>query len=149
MEGARTCGRLGLSKRVKNLVEGEQVLAYTEEVVRIYPDGRRELKESKKVFESSVKKVESGERCPRYMVMDYEEGDDLTEPLWKYIFSDGRVYHEQYHSVSIPGWEFDYLVLVDDEGIVQEYRWTLDDIKKSWPRLYEYLQSRGYAGLPE
>lgn len=142
---ATTCGRLGLNPWAKNLIRGEQVLVCTEEVAHIYPDGRREVQKSKKIFESSVKRKESGDRCPRYLMFDAQGGDDSTEPLYIYTLPDGKVYYERYHKASIPGWEFDYLVLANEAGIVEESRWTLDDVRKEWPGLYKALKTRGYS----
>lgn len=77
---------MGLNPWARKLVEGESVLAYTEEIVRVYPDGRREPQEPRPVYVCTVKTEESGEYFTGMFEEDY--------PLHKYTFPDGSVYYE-------------------------------------------------------
>jgi hypothetical protein len=77
----------GLNKWARMVTEDKPVLVYVVEETRVYPDGRRTI-EPRPVYESSVKKEETG---------DFYSlgGEHYAYPLYKYVFRDGRVYYEE------------------------------------------------------
>lgn len=100
-----------------SFIKGESVLVCTEEVTHIYPNGRRETLESCPVYESSVKKEESGEF---YSILENED----KRPLYKYTFSNGRMYFEKPQAAPwLSGWVI-FLALQDENGNwVEESLW--------------------------
>lgn len=100
---------MGLSDRAHQLVEGEQVLAYTEQVMRVYPDGRTEPEPDRPVFVSTVKQEPSGETYSGML-------DEEEYRLNKYIFPDGRVYFERVQAEPWSSGPVIFLALQDEEG---------------------------------
>ncbi|MEK7654399.1 MAG: hypothetical protein AAB345_03960 [Patescibacteria group bacterium] len=116
---------VGLNARAKKLVAGEQKLAYTEEVIRRFPDGSWSKIPNRQVFESTVKCEESGERI--------NDGQWIDRPLMKYTIPDGRVYVEQkqYGGVA-DSYGYALLALQDEQGNnwLSESLWTNGEISK-------------------
>ncbi len=117
--GIREDQIFGLNAWAQKLVGGEKVLLYTEEVVRVYPDGRRETQEPRQVLGSTVAREPSGEHysgmCEGY-------------PLYKYTFPDGRVYVEAVQSIEYSSGPCIFLALRNEAG-----NWIP---KSLWPRAY-------------
>jgi len=113
---------MGLNEWASNFIKGEPVLIYTEEVTRVYPDGRRETLESHPVFEPSVKMEQSGEFYSGMFEDEY--------PLHKYIFPDGRVYFERLQAVPWSSGPVHFLALQDENGNwVSESLWAEEAIE--------------------
>ncbi|OHB21464.1 MAG: hypothetical protein A2939_02930 [Parcubacteria group bacterium RIFCSPLOWO2_01_FULL_48_18] len=120
--GIRCDQFMGLNKWALNFVKGEPVLVCTEEVTRVYPDGRRETLEPRPVHESSIKKEESGES---YFGMF---GDSYL--LHEHTFPDGRVYFEKVQAEPWSSGPVFFLALQDENGDwVPESLWAEKVIK--------------------
>lgn len=115
--GIRMDQHAGLNVWARTFVEGESVLAYTEQVVRVYPDGRRERVPDRPVYHSTVLQEESG---VHYSGMF---GDEY--PLMKYTFPDGKVYYERVQDAPWSSGPVFFLALQDEEG-----RWVSESL---WP----------------
>lgn len=120
--GIRCDQFMGLNEWASNFVKGEPVLVCTEEVTRVYPDGRRETLEPRSVHESSVKIEESGEF---YFGMFEDEYH-----LHKYTFPDGRVYFERLQAARWSSGSVHFLALQDEKmNWVPESLWTKEAIE--------------------
>jgi len=121
--GMRTTQIRGLHPRAKALVKGKLVLAYTEQVVRIYPDDRREEMPDQPVMASTIQKEKSGETFIGMFDEDY--------PLHKYTFPDGTVYYEEVQATPWSSGPCYFLALQDeDREWVPESKWTNDEIQQ-------------------
>ncbi len=122
--GIRCDQFMGLNEWAQNFVKGEPVLVYTEEVTRVYPDGRRETLEPRPVYESSVKKEQSNEFCSGMF------GDEY--PLNKYTFPDGRVCFERVQAEPWSSGPVFFLALQDEKGNwVPESLWSEKEIENA------------------
>jgi hypothetical protein len=114
---------MDLNSRGLKIVESTQVLLYTEEIVRVYADGRREPQEPRLVFGSSVQVALSG-RCYRG-----ENQEQIS--LIDYTLPDGTVYSE--HVQAAP-WALSpvlFLALKDQQGNwVSESLWLPEEISQ-------------------
>lgn len=111
-----------LNEWASNLVKGELMLVWMEEVTRVYPDGLREALEPRPVFKSSVNTEESGEF--------YSGMFDDEYPLRKYTFADGRVYFEKVQAASWSAGYVFFLALEDEKGNwVPESLWAEEVIR--------------------
>lgn len=121
----------GLKKTAQKMAAGEPVLAYTEDIVRIYPNGRREKAEDRPVFVSTVKRDLSGEK--------YEDEAWLGPngiPFYKYTMPDGRVLFEREQKEGFMGGGGAIMVLLtalqDENGNwLPDSLWTKDEIAKA------------------
>lgn len=83
----RSDQQMGLTYQARKFLQlNVSVQTCVEEVVRVYPDGRREQQSNRPVFEPVTTKEPSGE------VYEGMFGDKY--PLFKYKLTDGRVYYE-------------------------------------------------------
>ncbi len=98
----------GLNPWATEFVLGEPVFVCTEEVVRVYPEGRRETMPPRQVFESSVKRELSGE--------DYEGMFGDAYELSRYVFSDGRIYYARLQAAPWSSGPVFFLALQDEAG---------------------------------
>ncbi|MBI5077701.1 hypothetical protein HZB94_04980 [Candidatus Falkowbacteria bacterium] len=115
---------VGLNERAQELIKGEQELAYTEEVVRIYPDGGQERMPDRPVFESTVKKEESGESYTGMFTVEY--------PLHKYTFPNGQIYYERLQTAPWSSGPVHFLALQNEDGKwVPESLWTDEEIRQN------------------
>ena len=120
--GIRCDQFMGLNEWASNFVKGEPVFVCTEEVTRVYPDGRRETLKPRPVFEPSVKMEESGEL---YSGMSEDE-----YPLHKYTFPDGRVYFEKLQAAPWSSGPVHFLALQDEnKNWVPESLWAEEAIE--------------------
>lgn len=117
--GIRCDQFMGLNEWASDFVKGEPVLVCTEEVTRVYPDGRRETLEPCPVYESSVKMEESGELY--YGIFENEH------PLHKYTFPDGRVYFERLQAAPWSSGPVHFLALQDENG-----SWVPESLWAEW-----------------
>lgn len=115
--GIRCDQVMGLNEWAQGFVRGEPVLAYTEEVTRVYPDGRRETLEPKPLYQSSAGKEESGESFAGMF------GD--CYPLHKYTLPFGVVYFEKVQEEVWSAGPVFFLALQDERG-----EWVPDSL---WP----------------
>jgi hypothetical protein len=76
---------MGLNPWAQKLVDGRQVLLYTEYVTRKYPGGNREVFPEHQVFGSSTTKI----RYSTYYGMFNNE-----YPLYRYTLEEGAIYEE-------------------------------------------------------
>lgn len=108
----------GLNEWAKNFVKGKQVFVCTENITRVYPDGRQETLKSRSVYELSVRKKESGEFYTGFF-------DNEDYPLYEYTFLDGSVYREKIQQVICTSLLIVFLALQDEKG-----NWVLESL---WP----------------
>jgi len=114
----------GLNKWASNFVKGESVFVCTEEVTRVYPDGRRGTLEPRPVYESSVKMEESGEFYSGMFEGKY--------PLHKHTFPDGRVYFEKVQAEPWSSGPVFFLALQDEKGNwVKKSLWSQEEINNA------------------
>jgi hypothetical protein len=119
--GIRCDQLMGLNEWASDFIKGELVLVWVEEVTRVYPDGRREKIEPRPIYQSSIKKEESGEF---YLGMF-----DNTYPLHKYTFPDGRIYFEVLQVERWSSGPVHFLALQDENrNWIPESLWTEEDI---------------------
>ena len=112
---------MGLNDWASTLVRGADILLYTEEIVRVYSDGRREPAESRPVLGSTVKEEESGEHYAGMFDDEYS--------LSKYTFPDGRVLYERVQATPWSSGPVFFLALQDEKGRwVPESLWSQDAI---------------------
>lgn len=117
---------VGLNERAKALVAGEQALAYTERVTRVYPDGREEPQPDRPVMVSSVQCEELNDED--FVVSDPFGGDDT--PLHQYRFPDGRVLTEAVQDEPWSSGPVVFLAFKDASGTwVPESLWTEAEIQ--------------------
>lgn len=102
---------MGLTEEAQRLVQGEQVLAYTEQVVRVYPDGRTEPAPDRPVYVSTVKQEPSGEMFNGIFA---DQGEQY--PLHKYTLPNGTVYYERVQAEPWHSGPVIFLALQDEEG---------------------------------
>lgn len=120
--GIRCDQFMGLNEWALNFVEGEPVFVCTEEVTRVYPDGRRETLEPRPVHESSVKVEESGEFYSGMFETEYH--------LHKYTFPDGRVFLERVQAAPRSSGPVHFLALQDETGNwIPESLWEEETIQ--------------------
>lgn len=120
----------GLKQAARKIVAGDRVLEYTEEVVRVFPDGRRQKMEDRPVFGSTVKREPSGERIEDGMWLGPE-----GIPLDKYTLPDGRVLFEREQTM-IPGGGGGSLIILtalqDEKGEwIPESYWSDLEVEKA------------------
>lgn len=114
---------VGLNERAKALVAGEPVLAYTERVVRVYPDGHEEALPDRPVMVSSVR-VEPSDKTHT----DPFSGDDGT--LDRYTLPNGRVLLERVQAEPWSSGPVVFTALQDESGAwVPESLWTDAEIE--------------------
>ncbi len=106
--GIRMDQLMGLLPWAEEFVAGTPVLCYTEEVTRIYPDGRKETCEPRLVHRSLVKEEKSGECFTGMFDQEYS--------LSKYTFPDGRVYFERVEKEPWSSGPMFFLALQDAKG---------------------------------
>ena len=120
----------GLNKFAKELFAREGILLYTEEVVKIHPDGRRDPQELREIRLAIEKEALSE--------WDFDDGEDSNyfdyfakSHLHDYIFSDGMKCQERVQIVKSEskGWfssdTFWFLALKNQDGTwIQESLWT-------------------------
>jgi hypothetical protein len=104
--GSRSTQLMGLSEQALTLVAGEEVLLYTEQGQRVYPDGREE-KFSNPVYESDVKKE-------HYGWFDGMFGEEY--PLYEYQLADGSILREAIQATPWSAGPCIFLGLQDDES---------------------------------
>ena len=120
--GIRCDQFMGLNEWASNFVKGELVLAYTEEVTRIYPGGLRAPLEPRPVYKFSIKIEESGEFCSGMFEDKY--------PLHKFTFPSGQVYFEKVQAERQSSGLMFFLALQDEDGNwVPESLWAEEVIK--------------------
>lgn len=124
--GIRMDQWIGLNERAQKLVKGKQVLAWTEQVTRVYPDGRKETLPDRKVFASTVKCEPSGEEVP------YAFGDGATFKLDKYTLPNGTVYFERMQAEPWSSGPCYFTALQTEDGkCVPESCWTEREIEQN------------------
>lgn len=120
--GMRCTQHMGLSERALEFLKGEMVLAYTEQVTRVYPDGRTKRQPDREIFVSTVKKEPSGE-----VYHGMFEGEEYR--LYKYTHPDKRVYYERVQAVPWSSGPVIFLALQDEAGNwVPESQWPRKEI---------------------
>ena len=88
---------------------------------RIYPKGQQERLNILPIYNSSIKKEESG---------TFYHGMWNKRPLYKYIFPDGRMYFEKLQEAIWSSGPVLFTALVDESGRwVPESLWTEEGIK--------------------
>lgn len=123
--GIQPAQHMGLNKWAREFVKGEPVLVYGEWTTRVYTDGQTETFKSKSVYESSIKKEESGEFYSSSM-LDNEQ----RRPLHKYICPSGKVYFERIQAEPWSSGPIVFLALQDNQGNwVPESLWAEKTIK--------------------
>jgi hypothetical protein len=122
--GMRSDQFMGLNEWASKFVQGVPILVYTEEVVRVYPDGRRETQPPRPVHESSTKRVEDGKT--------YSGMFEDTYPLGRYIFPNGQVYYEEVQAQPWSAGPVFFLALRDEKGEwVPESLWPDEEIENA------------------
>lgn len=115
---------VGLTSAALELIKNritETVLLYTEQTIRIYPNGLKETLPLKPIMEASYKKEEYS---------SYHGMFDTEYPLFKYIFSDGTVLFEAVQEEAWSSGACFFLALKNEKGEwVKESLWLEDDIK--------------------
>lgn len=120
--GIRMDQFMGLNEWASSFVKGESVLVYTEEVTRVYPDGRRKTLEPRPVQKSSVNPEASGEF--------YFGMFETEHTLYKYTFPDGRCYFERKQAAPWSSGPVHFLALQDENGDwVSESLWAEEAIE--------------------
>lgn len=118
---SRETSWFGLSERAREIVKGEQMLAYTSHETRLYPDGSVIQMPPREVFVSSVKSEPSGEHALGMF--------DEEIALSKYTMPDGKVYFER---VQCDPWSSGpniFTALQDESGCwIEQSRWTDEEI---------------------
>ena len=131
--GIRELQWVGLHERVRALVAGEQVLAYTERVVRVYPDGREEPQADRLVMASTVRCDQSGEVYADPFAGDLdgdEEGSKSGVHLNRYTFPDGRVLVEKVQADPWSSGPVVFTALQDESGKwIPESLWSEQEIQ--------------------
>ena len=121
--GIRMDQFMGLNDWACSFVQGEKVFAYTEQVTRVYPDGREERMPDKLVYKSSVHSEPSGHYTGMF---DQEHG------LTKYTFPDGKVYQEAVQADPWSSGPVFFLALKDENGNwVPESLWSDEAISNA------------------
>lgn len=121
--GIRMDQHMGLNDWAINFVAGEQVPAYTEQGVRVYPDGKEE-KFGRTITKSSVEMEPSG---GHYFGMY-----GVEHPLSKYTFPDGRVFYEAMQADPWSSGPVFFLALKDENGEwVKESLWSDEEIENA------------------
>ena len=124
--GIRMDQHMGLNEWATNFVQGEQVLVCMEEVTRVYPDGRRETLDPRRVFECSVEQEPSGNS---YIGM-FE--DECPYCLFRYTFPNGQVYYEAVQTAPWSSGPVFFLALRDKDGNwVPESLWPEEAIESA------------------
>lgn len=114
---------MGLNERADEIVEGGQILLYTEEVTRKYPCGKIETGITRPVSISDVKREPSGEHFCGMMDQEY--------PLFKYTFKDGHVLFERVQCEPWSSGPVVFLALQDESGKwIEESLWTDEEIRE-------------------
>lgn len=109
----------GLNPWAQKFVEGTRVLDYLLKQIKIYPDGRREVLPTRKIFVSTVKK-QASERS--------FEGFD-TWYLSDYIFPDGKIFREVVQTTPWSSGPMIYTALQDENNQwVKESLWSQKEI---------------------
>ena len=113
----------GLNPWAEDFVKGEQVFAYTERVVRVYPGDREdETQPDHDVYVSTIKMEESGEHYPGMFDNEY--------PLHKHTFPDGSVYFERVQQITLSSGPCIFLALQDEEGEwISDSKWLESEIE--------------------
>lgn len=115
---------VGLNDRAEKLMAGEEVLLYTEQVNRIYPDGRKEALPPQEVRGSPTVSVPSGE------TFDGMFGERF--PLHRFTLADGRVFFERlqvdFYSAGLVAF---FALQSADDSWVAESLWTKEEIYSS------------------
>ena len=107
--GIRMDQVFGLNEWAEKFVKGKRVFAYTERVIRTFPDGKGEVVyPDRQVYKSSVKKEKSGEHFSGMFDEKYS--------LHKYTFPDGKVYFEKVQAEPWSSGPCFFLALVDEKG---------------------------------
>lgn len=118
--GIRMDQHMGLNEWAMNFVKGEEVLAYTEQGTRLYPDGREE-EFGRRFMKSSVKSEPSGSTYSGMF-------EDIYR-LSKYTFPDGRVFYDAVQSDEWSSGPCFFLALKDNNGEwVKESLWSDEEI---------------------
>ena len=113
----RTDQYMGLNEWAQNFVRGEQVFAYTERVVRVYPDGRESAQPDRRVSECTVKCTKIGEIAGAW--------DPVVADLHEYTLPNGRVYREKVQAEPWSSGPCYFVALVDEtDAWVPESLWT-------------------------
>lgn len=113
---------IGLNQRASEIVKGEPVLAYVEEVQRTFPDGHFERFDATPIYEMSVKREHHGS-------FDGAFGNSFE--LKEYIFPDGRVYAEYIQETIWSSGPMYFLALQDEsENPIKESLWTEEEFQK-------------------
>lgn len=118
----RTDQYIGLNERAQELVRGTPVFLFSEEVTRVYPDGRREILPPREVQGSSVKVEDNG----------VIEGawTDVVSTLHKHTLPDGRVLREEVQANPWSSGPCYFVALKDEAGNwVPESLWTDEEIE--------------------
>ncbi len=120
--GIRMTQFMGLTDRARKLVKGEPVLAFTDYIVRVYPDGRVMQLPPHTTHVSSVKSEPSGE------IVHGMNDDEF--PLTKYAFPDGRIYYEREQHEEWSSGPVIFLALQDERGNwIEESLWAEEGIR--------------------
>lgn len=121
--GIRMDQYMGLTEAAQALVEGEQIVLYTEEVHRFYADGREEILPRRVVSGSTVRCEPSG-KC-------YQGAfDEANNPLMQYTFPDGRVFTEAVQAEPWSSGPVFFLALRNEKGEwVKESLWPESEIE--------------------
>lgn len=115
---------IGLSDRGQALINGKQILLYTEQVSRIYPDDTVtvEICNPRQVFTSSVQKEQ-------YKMVEGAFGEQHV--LLKYTFPSGMVYFEKIQSEPWSSGPCTFVALTDEKGNwVKESLWMDEEIQQ-------------------
>lgn len=125
----RIAQRVGLTEKAQQIVVGEPTILYTETGRRVWADGRVE-EYSHSVYGPAARKEETGRRTPG-MGYDYDDLDG--EPLYRYIFPDGRVLEEYVQDCPWSSGPCAFIALKEDGEPLPESLWPQAAIS-------EYLQ---------
>jgi len=112
---------VGLNKWALDFVKSDSAFFRFEARTHIYPKGQQERLNILPIYNSSIKKEESG---------TFYHGMWNKRPLYKYIFPDGRMYFEKLQEAIWSSGPVLFTALVDESGRwVPESLWTEEGIK--------------------
>jgi len=112
---------IGLTEEAHALVEGQEVLAYTEEGVKVLPDGSHEPF-TRPVYKSDVSREEYGQ---------FEGMFGEPYPLHRYTLPDGRILEEVIQAAPWSSGPCIFLALQENGQWLPETLWSDEEIENA------------------